>query len=244
MNRSLLVLGGHSDIGVAIAHRFARDGYDVTLAGRRPDDLQPLISDLEIRYGISAFAVRFDALELDAHESFYVSLPARPDVVVYTVGLLGNQESAQHSSSEAVEIIASNFTGAVSILSIAANDLEERGEGTIIGISSVAGERGRKSNYIYGSAKSGLTTFLAGLRHRLAGTGVRVLTVKPGFVQTKMTEGMPLPKLLTADPSDLAEATFRAYRRGRTTIYYLPIWRPIMFMVRMLPERLFVKTKL
>ena len=244
MDRSLLVLGGHSDIGVAIAHRFARDGYDVTLASRRPEELQPLVSDLEIRYGISAFAVRFDALELEAHESFYASLPARPDVVVYTVGFLGNQESAQLSSKEALEIIATNFTGAVSILSIAANNLEARGEGTIIGISSVAGERGRKSNYFYGSAKSGLTTFLAGLRHRLAGTGVRVLTVKPGFVATKMTEGMPLPKLLTAHPSDLADAIFRAVLRERRTIYYLPVWRPIMFLVRMLPERIFIKTKL
>ncbi|MDI1240878.1 MAG: SDR family oxidoreductase [bacterium] len=244
MNKCLLVLGGHSDIGGAIAHRFAKDGFDVTLAGRRPEELQTLVSDLEIRYGVSAFATKFDALEMESHHVFYTSLLRRPDVVVYTIGLLGNQETAEHSWRDASEIITSNFVGAVSILSIAANDLESRGQGTIIAISSVAGERGRKSNYIYGSAKSGLTTFLAGLRHRLARSGARVLTVKPGFLETKMTAGMPLPRLLTAAPSDLADAIFQAYVRGRSTIYYRPIWRPIMFFLRMVPEKIFIKTKL
>jgi decaprenylphospho-beta-D-erythro-pentofuranosid-2-ulose 2-reductase len=244
MNKTALILGGRSDIGMALAHRFARAGFDIILAARGRESLTAESSDITIRYGVTTYALEFDAAKPETHESFYGSLKAKPTVVIYSVGLLGDQSIAEADWREASAIIAANYTGAVSILSIVANDFAARNEGCIIGISSVAGDRGRRSNYIYGSAKSGLTAFLSGLRHRLTKTEVNVLTVKPGFVSTRMTAALTLPKSLTASPKNLADAVFRAYEKGRHTIYFLPVWRPIMFIVRNLPERLFLRSKL
>jgi short-subunit dehydrogenase len=119
--------------------------------------------------------------------------------------------------------------------------MEERGYGTIIAISSVAGDRGRAKNYIYGSAKAGFTAFLSGLRNRLAKKGVRIITVKPGFVNTSMTAGMILPKALTAEPQEVARAVFNAMARGKDVVYVRKIWRPIMIIICAIPERVFKK---
>lgn len=243
MSKTLLVLGARSDIGKAVADRFARAGFDLILAARRPNENEADKSDLEIRYGITAHLAEFDAGVFDTHANFYSSLPTEPDVVLYAVGYLGDQELGQNDHIEADRSIVANYSGAVSILSIVANDFEGKKSGSIIGISSVAGDKGRKSNYIYGSAKAGFTAFLSGLRHRLTETGVHVLTVKPGFVATKMTDGMDLPARLTTTPEKLAEAIFAAFESKKHVIYYLPIWRSIMSAIRNLPERIFVKTK-
>jgi decaprenylphospho-beta-D-erythro-pentofuranosid-2-ulose 2-reductase len=244
MAKTLLLLGGRSDIGLACAHEFAGNGFDVILAARGADELDSTISDFEIRHGVRAYGAEFDAAAIETHGDFYASLPVRPDVVLYAIGSLGDQKVSEKDWAEAEKVISSNFTGAVSILSIIANDFEARNEGTIIGISSVAGERGRMSNYIYGSAKAGFTAFLAGLRHRLAKTNVNVITVKPGFVATKMTAEMPLPKPLTATPQRAAKAVYKAYLSRKKTIYTLGVWRQIMFVIRSVPESIFVKTKL
>lgn len=244
MAKTLLLLGGRSDIGVACAHEFAANGFDIILAARSLSELENSVKDFEIRHDVRAYAVEFDAAATETHPEFYASLPAKPYVVLYAIGSLGDQKISEKDWSEAEEVISSNYTGAISILSIVANDLESRNEGAIIGISSVAGERGRQSNYIYGSAKAGFTAFLAGLRHRLAKTDVKVLTVKPGFVATKMTAEMDLPKPLTATPERVAKAVFKAYKNGKNTVYSLGIWRQIMFAVRAVPETIFIKTKL
>lgn len=244
MAKTVLILGGRSDIGLACAHEFATNGFDVILAARNSADLSSTRSDLEIRHGVTVHVAEFDAAKPELHSEMYDDLPAKPDVAIYAIGSLGEQKVLENDWSETEKVISSNYTGAVSILSIIANDLEERNAGTIIGISSVAGDRGRQSNYIYGSSKAGFTAFLAGLRHRLAVTNVKVLTVKPGFVETKMTEGMDLPGILTAKPQQIAKAIFKAYRSGKSTLYYLPVWRQIMFIVRSVPEFIFVKTKL
>ncbi len=244
MAKTLLLLGGRSDIGLACAHEFAAQGFDIILAARSAEELQTSVKDIEIRHGVKAFAAEFDAEDTAAHCDFYTSLTAKPDVVLYSIGSLGDQKVSENNWSEAEKVISSNYTGAVSIVSIVANDLESRNEGTIIGISSVAGERGRQSNYIYGSAKAGFTTFLAGLRHRLAKTKVNVITVKPGFVETKMTAEMELPKPLTASPERVAKAVYKAYLSRKHTLYSLGIWRQIMFVVRSVPEQIFLKTKL
>lgn len=244
MSKTILVLGARSDIAQAAAYEFARGGFDVILAARDSASLDPVRSDLEIRHGVKAYTVEFDAADFGAHERFYADLPAKPDVSLYAIGYLGEQKKAETDWPEAEKIITSNYVGAASILSVVANDLEERKEGAIIGISSVAGERGRQSNYIYGSAKAGFTAFLAGMRHRLAAANVQVITVKPGFVATKMTAGMDLPERLTAKPSDLGAAIFRAYLKRKHTIYFLPSWRLIMLAIRNVPESIFVRSKL
>lgn len=244
MAKTLLVLGGRSDIGVACAHDFAANGFNIILAARNSSDLSSSRSDFEIRHGVVVHLVEFDAAAPESHAEMYDSLPIKPDVVIYAIGSLGDQKTLERDWSEAEKVISSNYTGGVSILSVIANDFESRNIGTIIGISSVAGDRGRQSNYIYGSAKAGFSAFMAGLRHRLAKTEVKVLTVKPGFVETKMTEGMDLPHMLTAKPPQIAKAIFKAYRKEKNILYYLPVWRQIMFVVRSVPESIFVKTKL
>ncbi|WP_461833464.1 SDR family oxidoreductase, partial [Desulfothermus sp.] len=194
MENYLLILGANSDIAKATAHRFAKEGYNLYLASRDIEKLEVIARDIEVRYKVKVKPLYFDALDYLSHQRFYESLHPRPKGVVCAVGYLGNQIKAQSDFEEAKKIIGTNFTGCVSILNIIANDFEKRKYGFIVGISSVAGDRGRKSNYIYGSAKAAFTTYLSGLRNRLFKTGVHVITVKPGFVQTKMTQGMNLPK--------------------------------------------------
>lgn len=138
----------------------------------------------------------------------------------------------------------SNCEGPASILAVLANGFEARGGGTLVGISSVAGDRGRATNYIYGSAKAGFTAFLSGLRNRLAKRGVHVVTVLPGFVATQMTEGMDLPAKLTAEPSEVAEAIASAVESKKDVIYVRPIWRLIMMIIRTIPERVFKRMKI
>ena len=147
-------------------------------------------------------------------------------------------------SESAGEILQSNFTGLVPILSLTADYFEEQRNGCIIGISSVAGDRGRASNYIYGSAKAGFTAFLSGLRSRLARKKIHIMTVKPGFVATRMTEGMELPPTLTASPDEIATAIWNGFNKKRNIIYVKPIWRLVIFIIKHIPECIFKFTKI
>lgn len=240
----LLVLGAKSDIARAIAHRFAKEGFNIYLAARASAECSADAQDIALRYKVKAIAVEFDALDYQSHIGFYNSLPEKPTGVLCAVGYLGSQKTAETDWAEAKKIIDSNYTGCISILNIISNDFEQRGMGFIIGISSVAGDRGRRSNYLYGSAKAGLTTYLSGLRNRLSGAGVHVMTVKPGFVATKMTEGMPLPKPLTASPEEVAECVLRGFRKKKDVVYAKWFWRWVMLIIRHIPERIFKKMNL
>jgi short-subunit dehydrogenase len=235
---SVLILGARSDIGRAVARRFARAGASVILAARRSAELGPDVSDLAIRYGVTVETAEFDVTDGDP-EPFFDALPRVPDVVVMVVGLLGDQARSETDPAAATAVMAANFTGPAAYLLAAATRLEARGSGCIVGISSVAGDRGRRSNYVYGSAKAGFTAFLSGLRSRLFGRGVTVVTVKPGFVATQMTAGLKLPPLLTAQPGEVADAIWSAVERRRDVIYIRPIWRVIMLAIQNLPEPLF-----
>jgi len=242
--RTTLILGAGSDMAKAIAHRFARAGDQLLLAARRPDELSENAKDLQIRYQTNVHILEFDALDYESHKSFYASLPERPDVTVCVFGYLGDQEKARHEFEEASRILHTNFTGAVSILNIIADDYEKHGEGSMIGISSVAGDRGRQSNYIYGSAKAGFSAYLSGLRNRLSKSGVQVLTVKPGFVATSMTEGLDLPGAITATPEEAAEDIFKAFEKQCNVLYTMWMWRYIMCGIRSIPEFVFKKLSL
>jgi len=240
----LLILGANSGIAEAVAYEAAAKGIKLTLAGRSEEKLIALKSDLTIKYESEVDYVLFDAFNISLHEAFYESLPNKPDAVLCAFGILGSQEKAQQDWQETNTIIESNFTGAVSILNIIANDFEQRGSGIIAGISSVAGERGRQSNYIYGAAKAGFTAYLSGLRNRLAKSGVHVLTVKPGFVKTKMLEGLETPGPLTAKPENAGKAILSAMIKKRNTLYYKSIWRLIMYIIKSIPEPIFKKLNL
>jgi short-subunit dehydrogenase len=244
MSYHVLILGATSDIAQALAYEFAGHGYSLTLAARQPSRLVALVSDIQIRHNVAVQAVAFEALDYAGHAAFYDRLQPKPDVAICVFGYLGRQEAGQSDFEEAARIIQTNYTGAVSILNLIANDFEQRRSGTIIGLSSVAGDRGRQSNYLYGSAKAGLSAYLSGLRNRLYRANVRVITVKPGFVRTRMTAGLSLPGPLTATPQQVAKAIFGAYRRHRDNVYVLPVWRYIMLAIRHLPEFLFKRLNL
>lgn len=241
---TLLVLGATSDIARATARMFALNGWNIQLAGRDQAALSRMAQDIAVRTGKMVSCFFFDALQSDNTVRFWESLPERPEVVLCAVGLLGDQQTAQHDSAQAETIITTNFSGLIPVLSLAANHFEAQEKGCIIGISSVAGDRGRASNYIYGSAKAGLTAFLSGLRNRLARAHVHVMTVKPGFVATRMTKDMHLPPALTATPDEVAAAIWKGMEKKRNVVYVRPVWRFIMLAIRHIPENIFKFMKL
>lgn len=240
----VLILGATSDIAKAVAYEYACHGDNLTLAARSPDRLAAVASDIQIRHKVMVETVAFEALDYSSHAAFYQNLEPKPDVAICVFGYLGQQELGQSDFVEAARIINTNYTGAVSILNIIADDFVRRQSGTIIGLSSVAGDRGRQSNYLYGSAKAGFTAYLSGLRNRLYKANVRVITVKPGFVRTRMTAGLNLPNSLTAEPQQVARNIFRAYRQNRDILYVLPVWQYIMLIIRHLPEFVFKRLNL
>lgn len=237
----VLILGARSDIGLAVAHAFAGRGHPVQLAARGAEGLEAERTDLALRYGVSVTLLEFDALALDSHAGFVDSLPDLPQIAVCAVGYMGDQPVSEQDPQAAAQVLRSNFEGPASILAILANRFEQRGSGVLVGISSVAGDRGRATNYVYGSAKAGFSAFLSGLRNRLAGKGVHVVTVLPGFVATRMTEGMDLPQKLTAQPAEVGEAIARAVTKRRNVVYVRPIWWLVMLIIRNIPEFLFKK---
>jgi len=241
---SVLILGATSDIGFAIARKFASEKYAVQLAARNVDQLKTFQSDIEIRYSVPCSVYDFDANKFDTHEEFYNSLGSKPDVTVYVIGYMQDNEAALKNWNESLKTINANYAGAVSILNIIANDYATRQKGTIVGISSVAGNRGRQSNFIYGSAKAAFTAYLSGLRNKLYHNKVHVVTVLPGFVYTKMTEHLKLPKLLTATPEEVANEVYNGVKKKRNVVYVKWFWKWIMRIITSIPEPMFKKKKL
>jgi decaprenylphospho-beta-D-erythro-pentofuranosid-2-ulose 2-reductase len=244
MTDPVLILGGRSDIGLAIAHRFAAAGHPVTLAARHAGTLEEQRADLALRHGVEARTVEFDVLDTGAMAGFAAGLDPAPGIVVCVVGAMGDQAASERDPRAAALVMRSNYEGPALILGLFAEAMAARGSGSIVGVSSVAGDRGRATNYVYGSAKAGFTAFLSGLRNRLARSGVHVVTVKPGFVATRMTEGMDLPGALTAAPEEVAEAVLRAVEGRRDVVYVRRIWWPLMAVIRAIPERVFKKLRL
>ncbi len=240
----VLIIGAGSDIARPLASLYAKAGYGIYLASRSYDQLLRDANDLAIRYGVEAAAFRFDVTETEGHKHFFDSLPNVPHGVICLAGILGEQRKSETDYAEAKKVIESNFTGLVSIIHIVADVFEKRNEGFIVGVSSVAGERGRKSNYVYASAKAGFTAFLSGLRNRLHSSHVQVLTVHPGFIRTKMIEGRKTPGLITASPEDVACDIFKAQQGGKDFIYSKWHWRFIMLAFTMIPESIIKKLDL
>ena len=242
---NLLVLGANSDIGQAISRKFAQaEQANLYLASRQLEILGKKAADIKIRYQVEAKPIFFDATDYASHAEFDHNLDPKPDGVVLSFGYLGDQGKGQQDFKEVQQIMETNLLGAVSILELIATDFEKRGHGFIIGVSSVAGERGRQSNYIYGAAKSGLTVYLSGLRNRLFSKNIRVITVLPGFVDTKMTEDLDLPKPLTAAVQEVADDVYAAYKKGKDIIYIKWFWKWIMFLIRSIPEGVFKRMRL
>ena len=240
----ILILGATSDIGRALAHEYARRGLALCLAARQAEHLAADARDLEQRYGVRVSTHTLDVLQPADHDRLLAELEPLPPTTVCVIGAMEPQYTLEHDPDLAERILQTNFNAPARLLARIANEYEHRGGGTIVALGSVAGDRGRATNYVYGAAKAGLAAFLSGLRNRLSGRGVHVMTVKPGFVRTRMTEGMALPAALTASPRQLARAVVRAQQQGRDVIYRLRIWRPIMWIIRAIPERIFKRLSL
>jgi len=235
----VLIIGAKSDIAKATAKEFAKNGYELVLAGRAINELKEFKKDIEIRYQKGVELKEFDITLYDTHKEFWDEIKDDIDGVIVVSGVMYDQEEAQQEWEKSFDTISVNYTGAVSILNLVANDFEKRKRGFIIGVSSVAGDRGRKTNYIYGSAKAAFSSYLSGLRNRLFEAGVDVMTVKPGFVATKMTAHLDLPQKLTASTEEVAKGIYKGLEKKRDIIYIKPVWRAIMCIILHIPEKIF-----
>ena len=242
----VLVVGATSAIGRAVARRWAAAGYNLLLAARDADEMRIEANDIAMRFGVQVDSAPFDALDFASHDQMLDAagrMAGGLDAIVLCHGYMVPQADAARDVEQVRRMIDVNFTSAVSVLNRAADYFEERKRGVIVAITSVAGDRGRQSNYIYGAAKAGLQTYLEGLRHRLARSRVKVVDVRPGFVDTAMTWGLP-GVFLAASPERVARDIFRAARRGRAVVYTPWFWRWIMFIICRLPRFVFHRTKL
>ena len=237
----VLIVGAKSDIAKELARVYAKNGYDLYLAGRNIEELGEFSQDVAIRGGKEVVLKELDITNFASHQKFYDSLEPKPLGVIVVSGYMNEQHIVQKEWSESLQTINVNYTGAVSLLNIVANDMEDKRNGFIVGVSSVAGDRGRKANYIYGSAKAAFSTYLSGLRNRLFESDVHVLTVKPGFVATKMTAHLDLPEKLTAQPQDVALDIFHAQQSRKNILYTKWIWRYVMLIIKHIPEFVFKK---
>ncbi len=244
--KKILIIGATSAIAREVAKIYAAQKCRLYLAGRNEENLHIVADDLRVR-GAEAVAVL--ALELtdpaihreliDHAEHFLQGI----DIVLIAYGSLPEQQACEADAEHTLRELNINFTSVVGLLTQLANDMEKRGSGTLAVISSVAGDRGRQSNYIYGAAKGGLSIFLQGLRNRLASKGVQVLTIKPGFVDTPMTTEFK-KGLLWVSAETVAQGIIRAIDKQRDIVYLPWFWWGIMLVIKSIPERIFKKMKL
>ncbi|MCM1937980.1 decaprenylphospho-beta-D-erythro-pentofuranosid-2-ulose 2-reductase [Streptomyces sp. G3] len=238
--QSLLVLGGTSEIALATARRLvARRTRTVWLAGRPSPALDAAAEQLR-GLGAEVRTVAFDALDPESHEAVLGKVFAEGDIdlVLLAFGILGDQAHDEREPLNAVRVAQTNYTGAVSAALVAARSLQAQGHGSLVVLSSVAGERARRANFIYGSSKAGLDAFAQGLGDALHGTGVHVMVVRPGFVRSRMTEGMAQAPLATT-PEAVATAIELGLRRRSETVWVPGALRMVMSAVRHLPRSVF-----
>jgi len=241
-----IILGGSSAIARAYAQEAARHGCAVILAGRDIEDLQRTAADITIRTHVNCQVLHFDANKLESHTKFVkqcLNLAKGHINVLLAFAIMPSQSNIDKDAKLQQQIIHTNYVASVSILTHFAPIFEKQKSGHIAAIGSVAGDRGRLENYVYGSTKTGLHTFLQGFRARLYRQDVTVTTIKPGFIDTSMTygkEGM----FLVASPQACAEAIFKQSLKGKEVYYFPWFWRWIMLSVRLIPERYFKKTNI
>lgn len=242
----ILIIGATSAIAQETAKLYARDGAELFLVARSAFKLNSVKDDLLVRGAKRAETYVLDISELERHSEMIqasIDTLGELDMALIAHGTLGDQRLSEESVEKALEEFTTNCTSVISLLTILANYFEQRKRGCIAVISSVAGDRGRKSNYVYGAAKGALSIFLQGLRGRLAASGVKVVTIKPGFVDTPMTASLR-KGLLFASPRTVGRGIYDAMNKGKDVVYLPWFWRPIMLIVKSVPERVFKKVSL
>lgn len=247
--KKIVIFGATSAIASACARLWVTQGNSLFLIGRNKAKQQSVLADLRVR-GAHDQCIEGVSADLDVlaeHENLLARAEAALggiDVILIAHGTLPDQNACEKSVERTLAEIHTNALSAISLLTLAANRLEAQGEGVIAVISSVAGDRGRQSNYVYGAAKGMVTLFLQGLRNRLARKGVTVLTIKPGFVDTPMTAQFEKKGLLWAQPEAVAKGIGKAVAQRRDVVYLPSIWRWIMLIIRHIPEPIFKRLSL
>jgi len=244
---NVLIAGATSTIARHAASELADRGARLHLAARDEVEAQRVGQDLAVRRGTEVSWGPFEATEYEGHERLLDSAADAMgglDGLLVAVGMLGDQARAEADPAHLRDVIEVNYSAPASLITAAANRFDEQGRGWIAALSSVAGDRGRPSNYVYGSAKAGLTAFLEGLRGHLHESGVHVLTVKPGPTDTKMTFGMDDPPPLMAEPERVAKRIVWDLEKEKDVCYAPPIWRYIMAAIRLIPASVFKKLSL
>lgn len=244
--KKILVLGATSGIAEATCRIWAEQGASLFLVARNPERLAAVAADLKTRGASYVDTAVADLDDTEGHAALLahaVNSLTGMDVAYLAHGLLGDQAAGEHEFNTAAQILHTNFVSPVSLLTWLANFCVQRHAGVLAVLSSVAGDRGRKSNYLYGSAKAGLTAFLGGLRNRVDREGVTVLTIKPGPTRTAMTAGMKGSEKF-ADVNKVAASIVKAIEKRQDVLYVPFQWRPIMFVIREIPERVFKKLNL
>jgi decaprenylphospho-beta-D-erythro-pentofuranosid-2-ulose 2-reductase len=241
--KKILIIGATSAIAQACAKEWAPQAEHLFLAGRNTELLKQIGDNLHIKHDVHVTTHALDFCAISEHQAMLdraQTVLSTIDLILIAHGTLSNQEECQQSVTKTLEEIQTNATSTIALLTLVANLFEKQGKGCIAVISSVAGDRGRKNNYVYGSAKAMVSAFMSGLRQRLSHSGVQVLTIKPGFVDTPMTTHFKKSKLW-ATPEKVAQDIDHAVRSGQDTLYTPWFWMPIMSIIKLIPERIFKK---
>jgi decaprenylphospho-beta-D-erythro-pentofuranosid-2-ulose 2-reductase len=241
--KRVLVLGATSAIAIAVARKLAAGGASFYLVARSEAKLEAVACDLETRGAHAVFAHVLDLDNTAGHPEMLARAAetlGHIDLALIAHGIMGDKKAVQEDYVAAGKVFETNFLSAASLSTWLANYFEARGAGVLAVISSVAGDRGRKSNYVYGASKGALNIFLDGLRNRVDRAGVQVLTIRPGFVSTPMTAHLKQTALF-AHPNKVADGILHAIAARKDVVYLPKIWRPIMFLIRNIPERIFKK---
>jgi short-subunit dehydrogenase len=244
--RRILILGATSAIAIAVARELNAPDSRFFLVARNASKVDAVRSDLLTRGAASVTARVLDLDDTDAHPQMLANAVedlGSIDLALLAHGVLGDQSEAQIAFPAAAAILYTNFFSAISLITWLANYFEQQHKGTLAVISSVAGDRGRKSNYVYGASKAALNVFLDGVRNRVDRAGVHILTIRPGFVATPMTAHLPQGPLF-ASPAQVAKGIVKAIASRKDVVYVPWFWRPIMFVVRNVPEFLFKRLNL
>ncbi|MEM8657965.1 MAG: SDR family oxidoreductase [Pseudomonadota bacterium] len=245
MSELWIILGASSAMARALSRDLALEGHRLLLCGRDTDDLERDATDLELRGADAADVFAFDTRSPDSFAPILAAAEAHegPLNVAVFAGSMPEQSQIDADPTLVAGVVTDNFAASAAFLMTLAPQMEARGSGAVVGVSSVAGDRGRLGNYVYGAAKAGFQTFLSGFRNRMARSGVHVMTVKPGFVDTAMTWGLE-GMFLVATPGQVAADIRRGIAKGRNVIYTPWFWVGIMTIIRMIPERIFKKLQI